>query len=221
MKLAHRAEEIVQGADAYYQQHEVYPANAKELKTVWTKFKNPYTDELDEPNITAVEYGSDKDDAEADALRAKFYADMASGDFWKDKELGAGEIACCSATFKSSRGPINAFIATAAGADGEVFHLGNEQPALYFVTEDGRPPKQQVPKGETVTSVWISKRPLDAGLLFWFKEAAWMAFLIGAIAFLCLGLSASKKDASKGLWIFASIAMGIVGCLYFVFSRMH
>jgi hypothetical protein len=231
-------------SNAYFEQHKSYPTTVADIshsKSPWP-YLNPFdkqkTDQTENqpkegkgikpprqkeaPQLFVESFGSETDDVATDKLRPRFYIDLGSGEFWKDKrKLHPGEIACCNAQFKSSRGNINSFVITVAGRDGEPLRVGDAQTAYFIASEDGRPRKRDTINLKTPSAVWILVKPMDPGMQFWLKETASIVFLLAAVLCLSIWLSCSKKDPTKGLWMFGTAVCAVLSALYFGVSHFR
>jgi hypothetical protein len=119
------------------------------------------------------------------------------------------------------RGNINAFVITTAGKDGEPLSGPVSNTAFFAATEDGKirnPPLSKLPEN---TSCWIAVKPLDPQLFSLLKEFPAILFGLFTVISLSITLSMSKRDPTKGLWIFITSVSWLVAGIYIGITHLR
>ncbi|MFN8553846.1 MAG: tetratricopeptide repeat protein [Candidatus Obscuribacterales bacterium] len=189
------AEEIGKAAQLAYLKTKHYPKNLNELEVSKRAYHNPFTGQLDKPNIQNAILGK-KTQADDGGIRRKWFDTTLNGNRWpNESKRHAGGINCYSVIIHTKKGDLNSFYIRPFDKDGKPF-VGSEPQLIYgIILENGANKSSPRPNLSFHTNTirphraWLMP-PMNSSVLFLLKHGAAIVIMLVAFA----------------LWIFSQAA---------------
>ncbi|MBS2001621.1 MAG: hypothetical protein JST44_08950, partial [Cyanobacteria bacterium SZAS LIN-5] len=181
------AEEIGKAAQLAYLKTKHYPKNLNELEVSKRAYHNPFTGQLDKPNIQNATLGK-KTQADDGGIRRKWFDSTLNGNRWPNEtKRHPGGINCYSVVIHTKKGDLNSFYIRPFDRDGKPF-VGSEPQLTYgIILENGANKSSPRPNLSFHTNTvrphraWLMP-PMNSSVLFLLRYGATMMLILVSFA---------------------------------------